>query len=52
MTFTALVVEKAEDGTTRAGIQTLDDSRLPAGDVTVAVCESRRQNDHRNGLMI
>lgn len=37
MTFTALVVEKAEDGTTRAGIQTLDDSRLPAGDVTVAV---------------
>jgi acrylyl-CoA reductase (NADPH) len=37
MTFTALVVEKAEDGTTSAGIQTLDDSRLPAGDVTVAV---------------
>lgn len=35
--FNALVVEKAEDGTTSASVQTLDDSRLPAGDVTVAV---------------
>lgn len=37
MTFNALVVEKAEDGKTAAGVQTLDDSRLPEGDVTVAV---------------
>jgi len=35
--FTALVVEKDEAGATRASVQTLDDSRLPAGDVTVAV---------------
>lgn len=37
MTFNALVVEKDEDGGTRAWVQALDDSRLPAGDVTVAV---------------
>ena len=37
MAFNALVVEKAEDGKTAAGVQTLDDSRLPEGDVTVAV---------------
>lgn len=35
--FRALVVEKNEAGETRAEIQTLDDARLPAGDVTVAV---------------
>lgn len=35
--FRALVVEKAEDGTTTAGVQTLAEDRLPAGDVTVAV---------------
>lgn len=35
--FRALVVEKDETGATHAGVQTLDDSRLPAGDVTVAV---------------
>lgn len=35
--FRALVVEKDETGTTSAGIQTLDEARLPAGDVTVAV---------------
>ncbi|MBS0565456.1 MAG: oxidoreductase [Proteobacteria bacterium] len=35
--FRALVVEKAADGTTRAGVQMVDDSRLPEGDVTVAV---------------
>ena len=35
--FNALVVEKDEDGSTRAGVQRLEDSRLPAGDVTVAV---------------
>ena len=35
--FKALLVEKAEDGTTSAAVQMLDDSRLPVGDVTVAV---------------
>jgi acrylyl-CoA reductase (NADPH) len=37
MTFRALVVEKAEDGTISQSIQELDDSRLPDGDVTVNV---------------
>ena len=36
--FRALVVEKDEAGETRAGVQLLDEARLPAGgDVTVAV---------------
>lgn len=35
--FRALVVEKAEDGSTHASVQELDESRLPDGDVTVAV---------------
>lgn len=35
--FRALVVEKAEDGSTKASVQELPDDRLPAGDVTVAV---------------
>jgi acrylyl-CoA reductase (NADPH) len=35
--FRALVVEKDEDGQTRAGVQDLPDDRLPEGDVTVAV---------------
>jgi acrylyl-CoA reductase (NADPH) len=35
--FRALVVEKDEAGATRAGVQSLDEARLPAGDVTVAV---------------
>ncbi|MGR6429532.1 MDR family oxidoreductase [Rhizobium sp. PAMB 3174] len=37
MSFTAMVVDKAEDGTISQSIQTLDESRLPDGDVTVAV---------------
>jgi acrylyl-CoA reductase (NADPH) len=37
MSFKALVVAKAEDGTISQTVETLDDSRLPAGDVTVAV---------------
>ncbi|WP_289035067.1 acryloyl-CoA reductase [uncultured Roseibium sp.] len=37
MTFKAMVVEKDEEGKTSASIQDLDDSRLPDGDVTVAV---------------
>jgi acrylyl-CoA reductase (NADPH) len=35
--FRALVVEKAEDGTTSAGVQTLAEDRLPEFEVTVAV---------------
>ncbi len=35
--FTALVVEKDDSGATAASVQRLDDDRLPAGDVTVAV---------------
>ncbi len=35
--FTALVVEKDETGATHAAVRSLDDSRLPAGDVSVAV---------------
>lgn len=35
--FRALVVEKDEAGATHASVQTLDESRLPEGDVTVAV---------------
>jgi acrylyl-CoA reductase (NADPH) len=35
--FKALLIEKAADGTQTIGIQSLDDSRLPPGDVTIAV---------------
>ncbi len=35
--FKALLVEKDEDGTTRAAVQELGEDRLPEGDVTVAV---------------
>lgn len=37
MSFKALLVEKDDEGKTSASIQTLDDSQLPDGDVTVAV---------------
>lgn len=37
MNFNALLVTKAEDGTTEAKVTQLDDDQLPAGDVTVAV---------------
>lgn len=37
MSFNALLVEKNEDGKTSASVQQLDESRLPDGDVTVAV---------------
>ena len=33
----ALIVEKAEDGTTSAGVQEIGEDRLPEGEVTVAV---------------
>jgi acrylyl-CoA reductase (NADPH) len=37
MTFTALVVDRAEDGAISQSVKELDDNLLPEGDVTVAV---------------
>ncbi len=37
MQFNALIVEKDADGKTHAAVQQIDESQLPAGDVTVAV---------------
>lgn len=37
MSFNALVVEKDDDGKTSAAVQEIDESRLPEGDVLVAV---------------
>ena len=37
MTFRALLVEKADDGTITQSVQELDDGRLPEGNVTVRV---------------
>ncbi|WP_062013817.1 acryloyl-CoA reductase [Aureimonas sp. AU4] len=37
MAFRALLTEKPADGAVRSSVQTLDEDRLPAGDVTVAV---------------
>lgn len=48
--FNALVVEKAEDGTTHAAVQTLSEDRLPAGEVTVAVEHSTL--NYKDGLCI
>ena len=50
MTFQALLVEKAADGAVTASIQTLDDARLPDGDVTVAVEYSTL--NYKDGLCI
>ncbi len=50
MGFRALLVEKAEDGSTSASVQALDDSRLPAGEVTVAVEYSTV--NYKDGLCI
>lgn len=35
--FNALIVEKDDEGRTRAGVQQIDEERLPQGEVTVAV---------------
>ncbi len=48
--FNALVVEKAEDGTTHAAVQALSEDRLPAGEVTVAVEYSTV--NYKDGLCI
>ncbi len=37
MSFRALLTEKAEDGSVSSSVQTIDDARLPAGDITVDV---------------
>lgn len=48
--FKALLVEKAEDGTTSASVQDLSEDRLPEGDVTVAVEYSTV--NYKDGLCI
>lgn len=37
MGFNALIVNKDGEGRTSAGVETIDEARLPDGDVTVAV---------------
>ena len=46
----ALIVEKDEDGKTSAGVQDIDESRLPEGEVTVAVEYSTV--NYKDGLCI
>ena len=46
----AVVVEKDEDGKTSAGVQVIDDARLPEGNVTVAVEYSTV--NYKDGLCI
>ena len=48
--FRALIVEKAEDGTTKASVQQLSEDRLPEGDVTVAVDHSTV--NYKDGLCL
>jgi len=50
MSFKALVVEKNDDGKTSASVQSLDESQLPEGDVTVAVEYSTV--NYKDGLCI
>jgi acrylyl-CoA reductase (NADPH) len=50
MGFRALVVDKAADGSIKQEIVTLDDDRLPAGDVTVAVEHSTL--NYKDGLCL
>jgi acrylyl-CoA reductase (NADPH) len=50
MSFKALVVEKDEEGKTSASVQTLEESQLPEGDVTVAVEYSTL--NYKDGLCI
>ncbi|WP_212525751.1 acryloyl-CoA reductase [Actibacterium sp. MT2.3-13A] len=48
--FNALIVEKDEDGKTHAGVQQIDEDRLPEGEVTVAVEYSTV--NYKDGLCI
>ncbi len=50
MSFNALVVSKAEDGTISQAVEILADARLPSGDVTVAVEHSTL--NYKDGLCI
>ncbi len=50
MSFTALLVEKDDEGKTSASVQTLEDDRLPEGNVTVAVEFSTL--NYKDGLCI
>ncbi len=50
MSFTALLVEKDDDGKTSASVQSLEDDRLPEGDVTVAVEYSTL--NYKDGLCV
>ena len=50
MSFRALLVDKDDDGKTRAGVTELDDGRLPEGEVTVAVEFSSL--NYKDGLCI
>lgn len=50
MTFNVLLVEKDEDGKTSASVQSIEESRLPEGDVTVAVEYSTV--NYKDGLCI
>lgn len=50
MTFKALIVDKDDDGKTHAAVQEIDESRLPVGDVTVAVEYSTL--NYKDGLCI
>jgi acrylyl-CoA reductase (NADPH) len=50
MSFSALVVEKDDEGKTSASVQQLDESRLPDGNVTVAVDYSTV--NYKDGLCI
>lgn len=48
--FNALIVNKAEDGTTHAAVEQIDENRLPEGDITVAVEYSTL--NYKDGLCI
>ena len=50
MTFRALIVDKAEDGTISQSIQEIGDDRLPEADVTVKVTHSTL--NYKDGLCI
>jgi len=50
MSFNALIVEKDEEGKTSASVQQIDETRLPDGDVTVAVEYSTL--NYKDGLCI
>lgn len=50
MNYKAIVVERAEDGTTSADVQTLSHDRLPDGNVTVAIDYSTL--NYKDGLCL